>query len=244
VLIQYDAALSHHHGVCLLRAPYMRDSLGSAFPVLQAVKRMLDPKNILNSGKLGPTDEQAQDAKRCWPTCRQYRFDERCGNGSGTRLGDGVCARQPPRSIRSVARRVVRVEGERLMAHFEYPHAVFDVDEIDRRAEEGITLTVSRIDEQRTDFLHQGFKHNLLRSVVLMRGGTGSSLCATVPTAGASGFGLKRRPSMNCIVRAKNEPEMSAGQRHENIVRGAWDHHLIGQYTPELPLGTQLNVAA
>lgn len=57
VLIQYNATLSHHHGVGLLRAPYMRDSLGSAFPVLQALKRTLDPKNILNPGKLGLDDD-------------------------------------------------------------------------------------------------------------------------------------------------------------------------------------------
>ncbi|AVJ28665.1 FAD-binding oxidoreductase [Achromobacter spanius] len=57
VLIKYNAALSHHHGVGLLRAPYMRESLGSAFPVLQAIKRTLDPKNILNPGKLGLDDE-------------------------------------------------------------------------------------------------------------------------------------------------------------------------------------------
>jgi alkyldihydroxyacetonephosphate synthase len=35
----------------------MADSLGSAFAVLQAIKRTLDPKNILNPGKLGLTDE-------------------------------------------------------------------------------------------------------------------------------------------------------------------------------------------
>jgi alkyldihydroxyacetonephosphate synthase len=57
VLIQYNATLSHHHGVGLLRSPYMRDSLGTAFPVLQTVKRALDPKHILNPGKLGLGDE-------------------------------------------------------------------------------------------------------------------------------------------------------------------------------------------
>ena len=61
VLIKYNAALSHHHGVGLLRAPYMRESLGSAFPVLQAIKRTLDPRNILNPGKLGLDDELPVD---------------------------------------------------------------------------------------------------------------------------------------------------------------------------------------
>lgn len=61
VLIKYNAALSHHHGVGLLRAPYMRESLGSAFPVLQAIKRTLDPQNILNPGKLGLDDVLLSD---------------------------------------------------------------------------------------------------------------------------------------------------------------------------------------
>ncbi|MFZ6645359.1 FAD-binding oxidoreductase [Undibacterium sp. TJN25] len=64
VLIKYNAALSHHHGVGLLRAPYMSASLGSAFPVLEAVKRTLDPKNILNPGKLGLSDALAHEASQ------------------------------------------------------------------------------------------------------------------------------------------------------------------------------------
>jgi alkyldihydroxyacetonephosphate synthase len=39
----------------------MRESLGSAFPVLQAIKRTLDPQNILNPGKLGLDDELLLD---------------------------------------------------------------------------------------------------------------------------------------------------------------------------------------
>jgi alkyldihydroxyacetonephosphate synthase len=64
VLIKYNAALSHHHGIGLLRAPYMRESLGGAFPVLVAVKQALDPKNILNPGKLGLSDELPHHADR------------------------------------------------------------------------------------------------------------------------------------------------------------------------------------
>jgi alkyldihydroxyacetonephosphate synthase len=56
VILKYGAALSHHHGVGLLRAPYMRDALGGAFEVLAAVKQVLDPKNLLNPGKLGLDD--------------------------------------------------------------------------------------------------------------------------------------------------------------------------------------------
>lgn len=44
MLVRHNAALSHHHGVGLPREPYMADSLGSAFAVLQAIMRTLDPR--------------------------------------------------------------------------------------------------------------------------------------------------------------------------------------------------------
>ena len=46
-------ALSHHHGVGLNRARFMRDALGDAFDVLVSLKQALDPNGILNPGKLG-----------------------------------------------------------------------------------------------------------------------------------------------------------------------------------------------
>jgi alkyldihydroxyacetonephosphate synthase len=45
--------LSHHHGVGLNRARFLREALGPAFAVLCDVKRALDPNGILNPGKLG-----------------------------------------------------------------------------------------------------------------------------------------------------------------------------------------------
>ncbi len=53
VLLDAGAGLSHHHGVGLLRSPYMAEALGGGFGVLQAVKRALDPHDLLNPGKLG-----------------------------------------------------------------------------------------------------------------------------------------------------------------------------------------------
>ncbi len=44
--------LSHHHGVGLLKAPFMSREHGEAMETLRAVKRTLDPKGVLNPGKL------------------------------------------------------------------------------------------------------------------------------------------------------------------------------------------------
>jgi alkyldihydroxyacetonephosphate synthase len=49
-------ALSHHHGVGLNRARFVREALGEAFDVLAEVKASLDPHGILNPGKLGLPD--------------------------------------------------------------------------------------------------------------------------------------------------------------------------------------------
>jgi alkyldihydroxyacetonephosphate synthase len=49
-------ALSHHHGVGLNRARFVRQALGPAFDVLVAMKQALDPNGILNPGKLGLPD--------------------------------------------------------------------------------------------------------------------------------------------------------------------------------------------
>ena len=46
-------ALSHHHGVGLNRSRFVAEALGPAFDVLSATKAALDPKGILNPGKLG-----------------------------------------------------------------------------------------------------------------------------------------------------------------------------------------------
>jgi alkyldihydroxyacetonephosphate synthase len=57
-------ALSHHHGVGLNRARFVREALGEAFDVLAAVKHALDPHGILNPGKLGLPDPFGEVA---WP---------------------------------------------------------------------------------------------------------------------------------------------------------------------------------
>jgi alkyldihydroxyacetonephosphate synthase len=46
-------SLSHHHGVGLNRARFVREALGPAFDVLVSLKQALDPRGVLNPGKLG-----------------------------------------------------------------------------------------------------------------------------------------------------------------------------------------------
>jgi len=53
IVREAGAAISHHHGVGLNRARFMPAALGESFAVLRAVKDALDPRGILNPGKLG-----------------------------------------------------------------------------------------------------------------------------------------------------------------------------------------------
>ncbi|HET8930178.1 MAG TPA: FAD-binding oxidoreductase [Acidimicrobiales bacterium] len=46
-------ALSHHHGIGINRARFVRDALGDGFDVFASIKTALDPNGILNPGKLG-----------------------------------------------------------------------------------------------------------------------------------------------------------------------------------------------
>jgi alkyldihydroxyacetonephosphate synthase len=59
-------AISHHHGIGLNRARFLREALGDgAFDALVRVKRALDPNGILNPGKLGLPSPFGADVP--WP---------------------------------------------------------------------------------------------------------------------------------------------------------------------------------
>ena len=49
-------SLSHHHGIGLNRARFVREALGGGFGVLTAMKAALDPNGVCNPGKLGLPD--------------------------------------------------------------------------------------------------------------------------------------------------------------------------------------------
>ena len=47
------ATISHHHGVGMLRAPYMAGEHREAMAILTALKHSFDPDDVMNPGKLG-----------------------------------------------------------------------------------------------------------------------------------------------------------------------------------------------
>jgi len=49
----HGGAISHHHGVGINRGRFMAEALGGGFDVLVGLKDSLDPRGILNPGKLG-----------------------------------------------------------------------------------------------------------------------------------------------------------------------------------------------
>jgi alkyldihydroxyacetonephosphate synthase len=51
--LDLGGVMSHQHGVGLLRSTYIEEDLRSSFPVLKQIKAVLDPKGIMNPGKLG-----------------------------------------------------------------------------------------------------------------------------------------------------------------------------------------------
>jgi alkyldihydroxyacetonephosphate synthase len=55
-VLDNGGSLSHHHGVGLNRARFVRDALGDGLDVLADIRRTLDPHAINNPGKLGLPD--------------------------------------------------------------------------------------------------------------------------------------------------------------------------------------------
>ena len=49
----HGGAISHHHGIGLNRGRFVAEALGGAFDVLVDLKNALDPRGIINPGKLG-----------------------------------------------------------------------------------------------------------------------------------------------------------------------------------------------
>ncbi len=58
--MKFKGTLTAEHGIGMAKSPYIRQELGMSHEVMKAIKKALDPKNILNPGKMGfddsPTD--------------------------------------------------------------------------------------------------------------------------------------------------------------------------------------------
>jgi alkyldihydroxyacetonephosphate synthase len=51
--LETGGTITHHHGIGLLKAPFLADELGTGgIRVLRAIKKALDPEGVLNPGKL------------------------------------------------------------------------------------------------------------------------------------------------------------------------------------------------
>jgi alkyldihydroxyacetonephosphate synthase len=51
--LELGGSLSHHHGVGLFRGPWLREELNTGLDLIQALKDVIDPGNLMNPGKLG-----------------------------------------------------------------------------------------------------------------------------------------------------------------------------------------------
>ena len=52
VVIRYGATISHHHGIGVHKMSAMPRELPGGAPVFRALKKVLDPRGIMNPGKL------------------------------------------------------------------------------------------------------------------------------------------------------------------------------------------------
>ena len=51
--LAHGGMLNEHHGIGLKLGRFMREQYGSAWPAMEAIKHALDPRGIMNPGKLG-----------------------------------------------------------------------------------------------------------------------------------------------------------------------------------------------
>lgn len=59
--LEHNGTICHHHGIGKLRAPWMRQELGSSYMMLKKLKQSMDPKGIMNPGKLLPKNDRGNE---------------------------------------------------------------------------------------------------------------------------------------------------------------------------------------
>ncbi|MEW5946972.1 MAG: FAD-linked oxidase C-terminal domain-containing protein, partial [bacterium] len=60
---EFDATLTHHHGVGILKAEWLKMELGGLMEVYRGLKKTLDPWNVLNPGKMGLPEGETDIAR-------------------------------------------------------------------------------------------------------------------------------------------------------------------------------------
>lgn len=58
--LELGGTICHHHGVGRLRSRWVPEDLGSSYRLLREIKRMLDPKGLMNPGALLPLEAEAE----------------------------------------------------------------------------------------------------------------------------------------------------------------------------------------
>ena len=91
--------ISHHHGVGLLKAPYMAGEHREAMAIFEAAKTSLDPDDIMNPGKMGLAGRPLDDALRRSAVERAVGAEHVERDSTASRAGACRPAR-PPRSPR------------------------------------------------------------------------------------------------------------------------------------------------
>lgn len=51
--LRQGGSISHHHGIGLMRAKWLKEEMGERFEMLRKIKKAIDPNGIMNPGKMG-----------------------------------------------------------------------------------------------------------------------------------------------------------------------------------------------
>ena len=66
-VLAHGGNLSHHHGIGINRSRFVAETLGPAHRILVALKTVLDPRGILNPGKMGLSRDSDSRPDDVWP---------------------------------------------------------------------------------------------------------------------------------------------------------------------------------
>jgi len=61
--VRMGGTITHHHGVGLLKAKWLEKEEGGANPILKGLKQTLDPRGLMNPGKLGLGEVHHRDTE-------------------------------------------------------------------------------------------------------------------------------------------------------------------------------------